>query len=182
MFFLYFLITLFAISTLLILFMSIEIHIENLKISTNDNLRNYLTKNSTVLIELNLNHKNLNIIKIDLTKLGNSQEKLENFQKRLKKKKNKLSLKLLSVLKYTEIKKFILKVHIGVKDAAISAILVGLLSTIISIFLRKTFEEAKENFWEIIPIYQNKNIAEIEFDGIFKVKVLHICNSAIFLF
>ena len=167
MFFLYFLITLFAIS--------IEIHIENLKISTNDNLRNYLTKNSTVLIELNL--FNLNIIKIDLTKLGNSQEKLENFQKRLKKKKNKLSLKLLSVLKYTEIKKFILKVHIGVKDAAISAILVGLLSTIISIFLRKTFEEAKENFWEIIPIYQNKNIAEIEFDGIFKVKVLHICNS-----
>lgn len=169
-------IIIFLISTIAILYTSIEIEIKKLKISTEKKQGKYLDKESKVIVKINIFDK-IEIIKIDITKLGKTKGKIENLQKKIKESKNKIDIKLFKSLKYSEIKEFRLKVQIGVEDAAINAILVGIVSTIISIVLRKTIEEAKENYWEVIPIYQNKNIINIEFDGTFKVKVIHIIKE-----
>ena len=176
MYFLVLILALFFLSTILIMFTTIEIHIKNLKFSTNKNQGKYLDKDSQIFAKINIFDK-INVLKLDLTKIGKQKEKMEFLQKKIKNGKNKFDIKILKSLKYSEIKNFKLKVQIGTKDALINAILVGVVSTIISISLRKAIEESVENFWEVMPVYQNKNIIEIEFDGIFKVKVFNIIKE-----
>ncbi len=179
LFFLFVFIILF-LSTILILYTSIEIHIDNLKFSTTKINESHLNKDCKIIVYLKLLDK-INILKIDLTKLKGKKEKLtkgiEKIQNKVKNSKNKFDIKMLKALKYSEIKKFRLKVQIGIDDAALNAIFVGIASTVLAISLRNLMANENKTFWEITPIYQNKNIIKAEFDGIFKVKIIHIINE-----
>lgn len=180
MFFLIFLFIILFLSTILILFTSLEIHIINLKFSSVKVQEKHLNKDCKIIVHLNLFDK-INLIKIDLMKLKSQKEALvkgiEKIQKKINNEKNKIELKFLKALKYSEIKDFNLKIKISLEDAALNAIFIGILSTILAISLRKIMIKEDNTFWKITPMYLNKNIINVEFDGIFKVKIIHIIRE-----
>lgn len=65
-----------------------------------------------------------------------------------------------------DIVKFDLIANIGTEDAGLTALVVGLVSAILGIIIKKT------NF-QINPVYANKNLLEIKFNGIFNVQMIH---------
>ena len=58
-----------------------------------------------------------------------------------------------------------LNVQIGTEDAALTAILTGVISAALGIIIRKPT-------YEIIPIYANKNFVKIKLDCIFSVHLM----------
>ena len=64
-----------------------------------------------------------------------------------------------------DVKKIDLYVQISTQDAALTAILVGIISSILGVILRKPK-------YQIIPIYSNKNSLKIKLDGIFSVYLM----------
>ncbi len=71
-----------------------------------------------------------------------------------------------------------LESKIGVEDVIITSFLVGIISTFISCILPHITKEYKENkyHYKIVPLYLNKNLYEIKFDCIIKIKMVHIIN------
>ena len=69
----------------------------------------------------------------------------------------------------------------GTEDAAITAIGVGLCYIIISNFLKEKIKEYKNIDYNILPIYQNKNILKIELDSIITLKMENIINIIKFM-
>jgi len=100
---------------------------------------------------------------------------LETTRKISKKANNQVLLKDLIVsLKNFEFetKKADLKVEVGTEDAALTAILVGTISSILGFLL-------KRQKLKILPIYENINILNIKLDGIFRVNLIHYIYKTI---
>ena len=168
-----FLIIIFFISSL-ILFTIIEIHIENIKyLSENRNLN----KDYRIIVKLKIFNK-LNYLKINLKKsrMKNVRKllKIDKLKENILQNKNSLYNGIFKLSKHVKVKKLNLKINIGVEDAAINAIFVGLISTIVSIVLRNFIENKSEAFWRVMPIYENKNILKINLDAIFKIRLIDI--------
>lgn len=83
-------------------------------------------------------------------------------------KKNDIKIDYLELFRSTniEIVEFDLKANIGTEDAGLTALVVGLVSAILGIIIKKP------NF-QINPVYLNKNLLEIKFNGIFNVNLIH---------
>ncbi len=168
-----FLIIIFFISSL-ILFTIIEIHIENIKyLSENRNLN----KDYRIIVKLKIFNK-LTYLKINLKKsrMKNVRKllKIDKLKENILQNKNSLYNGIFKLSKHVKVKKLNLKINIGVEDAAINAIFVGLISTIVSIVLRNFIENKSEAFWRVMPIYENKNILKINLDAIFKIRLIDI--------
>ena len=74
-----------------------------------------------------------------------------------------------------------LKIIVGTEDAAITAIAVGIISSLISIFFHNKIFDINKQKYEVLPIYENKSILKIEFDGIFTFKIANIIGMAKYL-
>ena len=113
--------------------------------------------------------------------------KNEKVKKLLKKQKNKIFMdknnidkKLLKNIQdfKININEANLKINIGTETAAITALLVPLISIGIITFCVNKIKKAngKQQF-EVNPVYINQNLINILFSGIFEIKVLHIINT-----
>lgn len=71
---------------------------------------------------------------------------------------------------------FNLSIKIDTENAALTAILVGMLDGIVPNLLNYFFELNKRINFSITPIYQNKNQITLYFDGIFEFDLIHIIN------
>ena len=69
-----------------------------------------------------------------------------------------------------------LKIDIGTENAALTSIIIPIISTILAILLREKIKSKEEQFFIITPIYQNQNYLNIELSGIFEIKMNHIIN------
>ncbi len=97
---------------------------------------------------------------------------LEELKNRNLYKQTKSILKKLNIV----IKQIHLKINIGTENASYTSMIVPILSTIITILLSKTAKNAKNQFFVINPVYQNQNLVNLDFSGIFEVKLSHIIN------
>lgn len=81
----------------------------------------------------------------------------------------KLQIKL-SYLKF--------KTEVGVESPVITAFLVSILSSFVAIFLPYlAVDMKKERYqYEVLPIYQNKNLYKIQLNCIIQVKMVHIIS------
>lgn len=90
------------------------------------------------------------------------------------------NLQNLKALKKLQMKfaQFALKAKIGLESPVITAFLVAFLSASISILLPKFTKkiESKKYQYHIVPIYQNKNLYEINLNCIIELKMVHIIN------
>ena len=89
----------------------------------------------------------------------------------LKTKDLKIDFK--EIIQNINIEKIDLNIQLGTQDAALTAIIVGVLASILGILIKKPK-------YEVIPIYLNKNFIKIRLDSIFTVNLTHYIYSQIF--
>ena len=182
-----FLFILLAILILALVFVTSKIEIKIVNLVVDSQSKNYIGNKYEIIIKLKI-LGNIPIIKIKLTK-----NKLQKIYKKLKKKekikkleediytnKDKIDLKLIELAK--EIKKSIdvdylnLVIKLGTENAFTTAIIVAIISTIISVLVSNQKIEENELMYKIEPIYNNQNLIKFQFSGIFKIKMIHIIN------
>ena len=66
-----------------------------------------------------------------------------------------------------------LNMQIGTQDAAITAILTGIISSMLGIIIKKPK-------YEIIPIYSNKDFIKFRLEGIFSIYLMQYIYKCIF--
>lgn len=86
---------------------------------------------------------------------------------------DKNQLKTLRHIKI-QIQKLDLKIAIGLEDAAATAVCIGAIASIVAILLRKYMKTKNQNIWEVVPVYQNRNLLNIKIDGIFRIRFIHM--------
>ena len=170
-----------VIATLIILVINstIQLNVKNLEVG------NINKENNNYQVEILLKVFD----KFTVYKTVVSKEKIQKIydSKILKKLHIKQDLKneikfrkqeFLEILKRVQIEivKFNLKINIGLEDAAITALVVWGLSSIISIILPFLLKPAnlKKCKYCIMPIYMQRNLYNIKLKGIIKLKVVHI--------
>lgn len=158
----------------IIFFIGIAIHtsrigidIENLIIDTEKTNDQKINKESKIYVYLLIFGK-IKLFKKDVKKMKQPNLKLENKDIDIKIFKNrelKINYKELLQNIDIDIKKINLYAQIGTQDAAITAILVGLLSSILGIVLKKPK-------YQIYPIYSNKNLLKVKIECIISIYLM----------
>ncbi|MCI9064069.1 MAG: DUF2953 domain-containing protein [Clostridia bacterium] len=62
----------------------------------------------------------------------------------------------------------------GTEEASLTAILIGLMSSILGIALRNKIQNQDKIKFYTIPVYQDKNFLKIHFNSIFRINMIHI--------
>ena len=154
----------------------IKFEIENLKINLPKFQKKVTNNDSKVSLKIYI-LKKIKIAEINLKKIDFKDEKVKNkIEKHLGEKKIYLdTIKLLKNNDYI-VEKLNLNINVGTDDPAITAISVGIIYTVISIFLNKKVKDLSEIKYEIKPIYNNKNMLDIELNCIITLKFENIIN------
>ena len=167
MFFLFILILLVFLLIYTIHSSKLGIEICNLNFNSEQNEK--LNKEFKIEIYILLLNK-IKILKKDLRKIKNIKRDIKLDRKEIDisfLKNRDLKIKYFEILKNInlEINEINLKINIGTEDTAITAILTGILSIILGNIIKKPK-------YQIIPIYENKNVLEINLDGIFYINLM----------
>lgn len=176
-------ISILLILILLSITLNIKIEIENLKITLPKEIKKMINEQSKILMKIYI-LKKIKISEIDLKKIKMNDTKVKNRLDKIKKRiikdnKNiKFNINAIEVLRENKFKieKMDLKINIGLEDAAITAITVGIISLLISIILKNKINNLKIQKYQINPIYENKNFLKVEFDGIFEFNIANIID------
>ena len=160
-------IIIFVILGIIIHTSKIGIDIENLIINTELPKGQKINKESKIYVYLLILGK-IKLFKKDIKKMKQPNLKLENNNIDIKILKNKeLRIDYKELLKNidVDIKKINLNVQIGTQDAALTAIIVGILSGMLGIILKKPQ-------YEVRPIYINKNFFKIKIECIISIYLM----------
>ena len=182
--FLFGLIILIGITAILIIASTLHIQIKNLSISNMQTKNNnkyaiifsIYFANKINYICFNLNSKRAKKIysKVQLEKID-----LKKFKKVFKlsdlKELTKLHLKILDLN---------LDMNIGTKSPLVTSFLVVTISNAISLLLPHLVNNLKDNryFYNIKPLYYNKELYKINLDCIIEIKMVHIINVIYYIF
>jgi hypothetical protein len=182
--FLFGLIILIGITAILIIASTLHIQIKNLSISNMQKKNN--TKyaiifsiyfaNKIKYIWFNLNSKRAKKIysKVQLEKID-----LKKFKKVFKLSDLKELTKL-----HLKISDLNLEMNIGTKSPLVTSFLVVTISNAISLLLPHLVNNLKDNryFYNIKPLYYNKELYKINLDCIIEIKMVHIINVIYYIF
>lgn len=162
--------------------LNIKIEIKNLKILLPLKSKNIINKESEIWLKIYV-LKKIKIAQINLKKIKTDnqkfKERMNKFKKNIKIGFNKNILKYIKNVNYG-IEKLNLNILIGNEDAAITAISIGAISSLIGIFLKNKITNIENSKFTVLPIY-NTNILKIELDGIFAFNIANIKNIVKFL-
>ena len=191
MFFFYILLILSLALMILIINTTIKIHIENLKIAMPKINKRNINKNYKITLKFYILNK-FKYLKLDITKTKMEKKfvrkNVDKIKKKIEEGKNKIDIKALKNLKKIKwkLEQINLEIYIGHENTAINAIIVGILSSLISITLgnlknNKNLPNSDKNstFWKIVPLYQNKNLIEIKLNTILEIKIKDILKFII---
>ena len=182
-----FLFVLLVILLLIIIFMTakIEIKIINLVINTQSN--NHINDKYEIILKLNILEK-LPIIKFKITKKKLSKmqkrfqmnEKIKKLEKDILNNKDKIDFKFIDMVKELRksmyIKKLNLEMQFGTENAFLTAMLVAIFSSILSIGISNMYVRKNSIKYQVKPIYIDQNFIKIVISGIFQIKLIHIIN------
>ena len=153
------------ILTFLFLTIKIKLQISNFNLVFPKQNKNILNKESKIFLKIYV-FRRIKIAQIDLKKIDfknvKFKDNFKNFRETI------FSKRILETAKENkiEIEKMNLNIGIGVEDAAITAIIVGIISGIIGILLKNRIKNQDMQMYNVYPLYQNKNILKIYFEGI----------------
>lgn len=160
---------------------SMKLEIKNLKISLPRINKKITNNESEILLKLYIFNK-IKIVEFNLKKINLKDEKTKN---KLKKQfeRNKFNLDTIKFLKKVNyiFEKLNLKVYLGIENAAITAIVVGIIYGGISNFLSEKVESSKYIKYEVNPIYQETNVLKIELNSIISLKMENIIDIIKFM-
>ncbi len=173
---------------LLTILTTIQIHIENLKIELPKKHERNINTKYKITIKLYILEK-INYLKLDITKdkieRQFMQKNIKKLKEKIEKDKNKFDIRLLSNIKKInfKLKKIDLKINLGLEDAATNAIIVGIISSSIPVIMgilnnnniiEINAKKGNQIYWKIMPIYQNRNLLNIDLNCIISFKLIHI--------
>lgn len=149
------------------------IEIENLKIDTEQAKGEKINKDSKIFIYILIFDK-IKLFKKDVKndksiKMRNKFLNIRFFQKEDLKIDYKELFKNLNIF----VKEINLNIQLGTQDAALTAILTGIISAGLGVILRKPK-------YEVIPIYSDKNFLKIKLDCIFSVHLMQYIYKLIY--
>ena len=153
----------------------IEIEVENLIINTEMPKGEKINEQSKIYVYLLIFGK-IKLFKKDARKMKKPNFKVENKNidiKILKNKDLKINYKELFQNIDIDVKQIDLYAQIGTQDAALTAIIVGVISGMLGVILRKPK-------YQINPVYSNKNLLKIKLDGIFSVYLMQYIYKLVF--
>lgn len=177
----------FALTIFLLLFL---LFISTIQIETDNLVINSINKKENK-INLYVRLKILN--KITYLKIKVNKEKMSRFKvsnKRILKKINQIQnelinnrrkvlnidvIRLLNRLN-VEIDKLNLFLKIGLSDAFLTSIIVGMISALISILISKNTKEYSDKYYSILPDYNKTPLVKINLNCIINIKMIHIIN------
>ena len=152
----------------------VGVEIKNLIINTDLPKGEKINKDSEIFIYITIFGK----IKIFKNNIRNINKQRINFQNKdldikfLKNRDIKIDYKDLLQKIDIYFDKIDLNVQLGTEDAALTAILTGIIGTILGVIIRKPR-------YEVIPIYANKNFLKIKLDCIFSVHLMQYIYNLI---
>ena len=152
----------------------VGIEIINLQINTQLPKNQKINKDSRIYVYLLL-FNYFKLFKKEIREINFKNIKLQNRDidiKFLKNKDFKINYKELLKNIKIEIKKINLSLKIGTENAALTAILVGMISSVLGIIIKRPK-------YEIIPIYTGENLINMKLDGIFTIYLMHYIYSLI---
>lgn len=128
------------------------------------------------ILKININNKKINkalknkkineILRVEKEKIIKDNI---NFEKEILKEIKKLNI---------ELKEMQLKISIGTENAAITAFIIPIISTFLSMFLSKKVNKYNsKQIFLVTPVYINENLIDVEFSGIIQIKMIHIINT-----
>lgn len=161
---------------LIVLTFNIKIEINDFKFEISKNNPYLISEDSKILLKIYVLFF-LKIVQIDLVKVLKKKKIKDKIKKRISSKKFKNvrnGLKNIDKLKYV-LKKMDLQIGVGIGDPAFTAILIGYISILLSLFMSKILNDFNNKKYEINPLY-NKNILKIKLDSIIALNVLDIVN------
>ena len=170
---------------LLLSFSTIKVEIKNLKV--NFPKINERSTNTDYDISLNLYLFNkIRILKSSITekkiKKRGINQKFKELQSNLIKSRGNINIfdgiKILNV----DIEKLNLKIKFGMEDAALTAMTVGTIAGVLGFLLREEMKDNDDVKFETYPIYKNQDFLLIYFNGIFRIKKIHIIHVIIYIF
>lgn len=175
----------FLIIILMIITVRIKIKFNNFEFSSQS--KEHINKNYKIEITI----YTFNLIPILKLKITNkkiqkmlSNEKIKNAINEQKTKiienRKDIDLEAIKGIKNIkiEIDEMNLNISLGTEDAAITAFIIPIISTFIALFLSQKVQKYNDKqIFSIQPIYINQNLINIEFSGIFQIKMIHIINT-----
>lgn len=167
--------------TLFFLILLSTFHIEIQNLSLTNMKEEKLEKNYAIILSLYLGNK-LRWISFHLNneKIRKAYGKMQLEKIDLKKIEKNFKWEDLKAIKTLQpkISKLKLNMQLGLEEPMLTAFLVSILSSLISILLPHFVINMKKGQYDytIEPIYQNKNIYKIQFNCIIQVKMVHIIN------
>lgn len=177
MFFL-FLIMLLILYILILMSATIKIKIKDLKIELPKQKERIIDN----VYEISLNFyilKKLKIFKLSITKdkleRKELKEQINKIKSKLKKDKNNFDIKFVDIIRKISIEKANVVLYLGTENAAFTAVTLGIISTILGIILNE------KSIFKIVPIYQDRNILNLQFDGIFVLNKIHTIDIIIYV-
>ena len=177
MFFLFvFIIILVIIGLIIIIHTSrVGIEVQNLIIDTEQPQGKKINEESKINVYILIFGK-IKIFKNNVKNMKRPDFKIKNKNIDIKILQDKdLKINYKSLLKNIDldIEKIDLNAQIGTEDAVLTAILVGIISSILGILIKKPK-------YQVIPIYTNKNFIKIKLDGIFSIYLMQYIDKIIF--
>lgn len=185
LFFLCVLFGIFLLFCIFILLLSFEIKIKNLDFMIENINKKHVNDNFIFTLYLKLFR--IPVLKVDVTKATFRKNKVKieinKMKQKIRQKEKKLDFKMITQLKKLKInfKSLNFMVNIGTEDAAVTALTTGVLATSIGIALRSILNLNKDNYFKVIPIYQNKNLLKIDFNCMFEIKLIDIIYTILAL-
>ena len=179
MFFILSILIMILILKIILMFSKINICIKNIKISSDKINGRYIREDYKIVFKITL-FKILKILEISITKdkleRVRIKEKIEKIKNKVKENNTKIDMETLKEIKNIDFKisDLNLIIKLGTENAAFTAIFVGILSSTIGIILRNKIVNDKDNNFEIIPLYINQNLLNLELDCIITFKMIHI--------
>ncbi len=174
-----FILTAILIFGIIIFFSKIQIQIDNFKFCSSS--KRHLNKDYEIIVKL----RTLGlfpILKIPITKTKleklKVKEKIKNIDFKAIEENPRLNKKIIETIKGIKfsISKINLYIEIGTENASLTSVIVPTISTIIAIILRQKVKKLKNQKFIVQPIFQNQNLVNLSFEGIFEIKISHIIN------
>ena len=175
----------FLIIILMVITLKIKINFTDFEFNTQKH--NKLEKDYKIKITIYTFNK-IPIIKTKITnekiqqiiKNPKIKEAIKNQETKLIENRKDIDINVIKSIKNIkiEIEKIQLKITIGTENATTTAFIIPILSTIIATVLSRNIKKYNDKqTFEIIPVYINQNLLNIEFSGIIQIKMIHIINT-----
>lgn len=171
---------------LVILTSKLDIRMINLIIDSQS--KKHINDRYEIIIKLKI-FGNIPVLKLTLNKnkLGKIQqswkmnEKVKQLERDILKNKNKFDKQIIKGLKELSqsiyVENLELEIELGTENAFLTAMLVAIFSSILSIVFSRIHIRERNFLYEIEPVYRNENSIKIEISGIFQIKLIHIINT-----